>query len=98
MVVPHYTYLVLKMLTEQGVLSLRANLNITYSCEKESFALIKATYISIRMVSPQQIFPEDLEIPTMEVARASTKSKQVKKLLGSGPTLIPNRKTCSSAS
>jgi hypothetical protein len=42
------------MLTEQGVLSLCANLNVTYSCEKESFALIEATYISIRMVCPQK--------------------------------------------
>ena len=49
MAVPHYTYLVLKMLTEQGVISLCANLNIAYSCEKESFALVEATDISIRM-------------------------------------------------
>jgi uncharacterized protein with GYD domain len=45
---PHYTYLVLKMLTEQGILSLRANLDIAYACEKESFALAEATDISIR--------------------------------------------------
>ena len=32
-----------------GVLSLRANLNVAYSCEKESFVLAKATNISIRM-------------------------------------------------
>ena len=49
MAVPHYTYLVLKMPTEQGVLSLRANLDITYNNEKESFVLAEATDISIRM-------------------------------------------------
>ena len=49
MVVPHYTYLVLKMPTEQGVLSLRANLDVAYNCEKESFTLAEATDISIRM-------------------------------------------------
>ena len=49
MAVPHYTYLVLKMPTEQGVLSLRANLDVAYSCEKESFVLAEATDISIRM-------------------------------------------------
>jgi hypothetical protein len=37
------------MPTEQGVLSLRANLDVTYSCEKESFALTEATDISIPM-------------------------------------------------
>ena len=61
MTVPHYTYLVLKMPIEQGVLSLRANLNIAYSYERESFALAKATNISIRMqdclTSLQQISP-----------------------------------------
>ena len=48
-VVPHYTYLVLKMPIEQGVLSLRANLDIAYNCEEESFMLAEATDISIRM-------------------------------------------------
>ena len=49
MVVPHYTYLVLKMPTEQGVLSLHANLDVAYNYEKESFALAEATNISICM-------------------------------------------------
>ena len=49
MVMSHYTYLVLKMPTEQGVLSLRANLDVSYSYEKESFVLAEATDISIRM-------------------------------------------------
>ena len=49
MVVPHYTYLVLKMPTGQGILSLCANLNIAYNCERESFTLAEATDISIRM-------------------------------------------------
>ena len=41
MAMPHYTYLVLKMPTKQGVLSLRANLDVAYNCEKESFALTR---------------------------------------------------------
>ena len=61
MAVPHYMYLVLKMLMEQGVLSLRANLDVTCSYEKESFALAEATDISIHMqdclASSQQISP-----------------------------------------
>jgi len=46
---PHYTYLVLNMPMEQEVLSLRANLNIAYNYEKESFTLTEATDISFRM-------------------------------------------------
>ena len=49
MAVPHYVYLVFKMPTEQGILTLCANLNTTYACERESFMLTKATNISIRM-------------------------------------------------
>jgi hypothetical protein len=84
MVVQHYTYLVLKMSMKQGILSLWANLDITYACEKKSFVLAEATNISIRMqdclATSQQISPEDLEIPTMEAARASTKSKEEKEV------------------
>jgi len=47
--VPHYTHLVFKMLMEQGVISLRANLDIAYAYEKESYMLAKATNISIHM-------------------------------------------------
>ncbi|XP_066324118.1 uncharacterized protein [Miscanthus floridulus] len=49
MAMPHYTYLVLKMPMEQGVLSLSTNLDIAYSYEKESFMLTEAMDISIRM-------------------------------------------------
>ena len=49
MAMPHYTYLVLKMMTEQGVLSLCGNLNVAYSYEKECFALNEATNISIHI-------------------------------------------------
>jgi hypothetical protein len=49
MAIPHYTYLVLKMPMKQGILSLRANLDIAYACEKESFVLTEPVDISIRM-------------------------------------------------
>jgi hypothetical protein len=35
MAVPHYVYLLLKMPTEKGVLSLRGNVLVAYNCEKE---------------------------------------------------------------
>jgi len=85
MAMPHYTYLVLNMPMEQGVLSLCANLDVAYSYEKESFALAEATDISIHMydylTTSQQISLEDLEIPTMEAARATTRSKEVKEVV-----------------
>ena len=36
MAIPHYAHLVLKMPSPIGVLTLRANLSITYACETES--------------------------------------------------------------
>jgi hypothetical protein len=49
MVVLHYSYLVLKMPTEHGVLTLRGNVYTAYTCEEESFKVAEATDISIRM-------------------------------------------------
>ena len=72
------------MSMEQGVLSLRANLDVAYNCEKESFTLAEATDISIHMqdylTTSQQISLVGLEIPTMEATQASTKSKEVKEV------------------
>jgi hypothetical protein len=49
MVVPHYSYLVLKMPTEQGVLTLRANVYTAYTREEEIFKVAEAIDLSIRM-------------------------------------------------
>jgi hypothetical protein len=84
-VVPHYTYLVLKMSMEKGIFSLHTNLSIAYAYEKESFMLTKATDISIHMqdclATSQQIPPEKQQIPTMEAPRAATNSKEVKEVV-----------------
>ena len=85
MVVTHYTYLVLKVSTEQGVLSLHANLNVANNYEEESFMLVEATDISIRIqdcIVTLQVIPlEDLEIPTLEAAQGSTKSREFKEVV-----------------
>jgi hypothetical protein len=51
MVVPHYRYLVLKMPTEEGVLTLRGNVFIAYTCEEDSFHIAKAHDLSLRMAA-----------------------------------------------
>jgi hypothetical protein len=67
MAIPHYVYLLLKMPTEKGVLSLRGNVLITYNCEKEGYATVEALKLSIRMqrsiADAKKIPPTDLEIP-----------------------------------
>jgi len=49
MAVPHYSYLVLKMPTEKGVLTVRGNVHTAYTCEEESFKITEAIDLSIRM-------------------------------------------------
>ena len=84
MAIPHYAYLVLKMLSPVGVLALRANLSIAYACEIESLALAEATDLSIQMVSvvtdTKMVPANDLEIPSLEPPRAFAKSKEAKEV------------------
>ena len=69
MAVPHYAYLVLKMPSPAGVLSLWANLSIAYAYETKSLSLAKATDLSIQMVSvvtdAKTMPTDDLEIPSL---------------------------------
>ena len=80
MAVPHYAYLVLKMPSPAGVLSLRANLSVAYTCETESLTLTEATDLSIQMASvvaeAKMASADDMEIP--EPPCASAKSKETK--------------------
>ena len=84
MAVTHYAFLVLKMPSPVGVLALWANLSITYAYEIQSLALVDATDLSIHMasvVTDAKMVPTDnLEIPSMEPPRASTKSKETKEV------------------
>jgi hypothetical protein len=49
MAILHYVYLLLKMPTKKGVLSLRGNVLITYNCKKEGYTTTEALELSIRM-------------------------------------------------
>jgi hypothetical protein len=50
MVVPNYRYLVLKMPMEKGVLTLRGNVFVAYTCEEDNFHVAEAHDLSLRMV------------------------------------------------
>ena len=84
MAVPHYAYLVMKMPSPTGVLSLRANLSVAYACETESLALAEATDLSIQMASvvteAKTVLADDMEIPELELPRTSAKSNEIKEV------------------
>ena len=88
MAIPHYVYMVLKMLMEQGILNLQANITTTYAC-KESLALNEAHDLSARMedylTKSKKVPVEEQEIPTMGAPRVATKAKETKEVdLGTG--------------
>jgi hypothetical protein len=67
MVVPHYTYLVLKMPSPAGVLSLQGDLKISFDCDTEAVELaatnqVPNTMMEIYAVS-KKLAPTELEIP-----------------------------------
>jgi hypothetical protein len=80
MIVPHYSYLVLKMPTEQGVLTLRGNVYTTYTYEEESFKVAEATDLSIHMeqtlVDASKIPAGQLEIPKRQAPWKHIKSNE----------------------
>ena len=82
MAIPHYTYLVLKMPTAKGVLSLRANVHVAYLCEKEGLNISEAIDLSVRakevMVAAKRLAVEDMEIPVQASARKHTKNRDIK--------------------
>jgi hypothetical protein len=50
MAVPYNSYLVLKMTTEKGVLTVMGNIYTAYTCEEERFNVTEAIDLLIRMV------------------------------------------------
>jgi hypothetical protein len=83
--IPNYTYLVMKMSTETGVLTVRSNLQTAYDHKKEAIAMAEATDVSILMktcaVDTQKLSPEEQEIPEKTLPRAATKNKETKNVV-----------------
>ena len=82
MAIPHYRYLVLKMPTEKGVLTLRGNVYAAYTYEDDSFKIAEAHDLSISkaetMLDAKKTSADHLEIPELEAPCKNTKSKEHK--------------------
>jgi hypothetical protein len=67
MVVPHYTYLVLKMPSPAGVFSLQGNLKISFNCDTEAVELAAMNQVPNAMMeiytASKKIAPSELDIP-----------------------------------
>ena len=84
MAVPHYTYLVLKMPTEKGVLTVRGNIYTAYTYEEESFRVTEAIDLLVWMAETTtqatQTSSDQLEIPELQGLRKNVKSKEHKEI------------------
>jgi hypothetical protein len=67
MAVPHYTYLVLKMPSPTGVLSLQGDLKISFDCDTEAVKLAATNQVpNVMMViyaASKKLAPSELDIP-----------------------------------
>jgi hypothetical protein len=67
MAVPHYTYLVLKMPSPSGVLSLQGDLKISFDCDTEVVELAATNQVPNAMMkiyaASKKLAPSELDIP-----------------------------------
>jgi hypothetical protein len=67
MAVPHYTYLVLKMPSPSGVLSLQGDLKISFDCDTEAVELAATNQVPNAMMeiyaASKKLTPSELNIP-----------------------------------
>jgi hypothetical protein len=67
MVVPHYTYLVLKMPSPAGVLSLQGDLKISFDCDTEAVQLAATNQVPNAMMeifaASKKLAPSELDVP-----------------------------------
>jgi hypothetical protein len=67
MAVPHYTYLVLKMPSPTGVLSLQGDLKISHGCDTEAMEIASTNQVPNAMMeihtASKKLAPSELDIP-----------------------------------
>jgi hypothetical protein len=67
MAVPHYTYLVLKMPSPAGVLSLQGDLKISHDCDTEAVEIASTNQVPNAMMeiyaASKKLAPSELDIP-----------------------------------
>jgi hypothetical protein len=82
MVVPHYTYLVLKMPSPAGVLSLQGDLKISFDCDTEAVELEPTNQVPNAMMeiyaASKKLAPSEPDIPEKsDIANKPQPSEEV---------------------
>jgi hypothetical protein len=67
MAVPHYTFLVLKMPSPAGVLSLQGDMKISFDCDTKAMELVATNQVPNTMMeiyaASKKLAPSELDIP-----------------------------------
>jgi hypothetical protein len=71
MAIPHYTYLVLKMPSPNGVISVNGDIKQAYDCDKESCEMTDALLASIELQNRKKAMVKSLPDPVMPESRTS---------------------------
>jgi hypothetical protein len=76
MVIPHYDYLVLKMLGSRGVISIRGDIKRAFDCDRESCETTDRIMASTELQDLKQALVESPLDPVMPEAKTSKTSIQ----------------------
>jgi hypothetical protein len=98
MVVPHYTYLVLRMPSPAKVLTLQGDLKISFDCDTEAVELAATNQVSSAMmeicVASKKLAPTELEIPEkIDTANKPQPSEEVQVKAINHGTGVNNKNT-----
>jgi hypothetical protein len=78
MAIPHYAYLVPKMLGSHGVISIRGDVKQAFDCERESCEMADRLTVSIELEDLKQALaesPPDLVMPKAKTSKVSIQSE-----------------------
>jgi hypothetical protein len=80
MAMPHYVYLLLKMLGLSGVLTLRGDLKKSYDCNREAIQYASTTRVPDAsgevLTAAQQLSQSGLEIPSRKANKSTIQSTE----------------------
>jgi hypothetical protein len=83
MAVPHYTYLMLKMPGPRGVIPLRSDIRLAFSCDKESCDLAQSYEKSVgrQEIRLAASTAEEAELPAKKQLKSGEEDGKTKKIL-----------------
>jgi hypothetical protein len=77
MAIPHYAYLVLKMLWLRGIISIRGDIKWAFNCDRESYETAYRLLVSAKLKELKEALAKSPPDPVMPEAETSKMSIQV---------------------